>query len=149
MKSKQSKKVQKLTKKQAEKLKVICPYCGREAQLQNKSFVHGKSTVGGGKLYVCSGYPKCDSYVSAHSSSNEPQGTLANKALRVKRIETHKVFNEIISKNIMAKREAYIWFGCKLELNSNTAHIAMLTYEQCDELIEHSRKLLESHNMAS
>ncbi len=149
MKSKQSKKIQKLTKKQSEKLKVTCPYCGKDAHLQNKSYVHGKNTVGGGKLYVCSGYPKCDSYVSAHYSTNEPQGTLANKALRIKRIEAHEVFNKIISKNIMTKKEAYMWFGCRLDLNSNEAHIAMLSYNQCTELIEHCKKLLDSHKIAS
>ncbi len=149
MKSKQSKKIKKLTKKQTDKLKVTCPYCGKVAHLQNKSYVHGKNAVGGGKLYVCSGYPKCDSYVSAHNLTNEPQGTLANKALRYKRIEAHKYFNEIIFNNIMTKKEAYMWFGCKLELDSKNAHIAMLTYEKCDELIRHCKTLIENQNIAS
>ncbi|MFV0519668.1 MAG: zinc-finger-containing protein [Lachnospirales bacterium] len=148
MKSKKIKSIKKLTKKQTEKLKITCPYCGKEAILQNKSYVHGKNSIGGGKLYVCYGYPACDSYVTAHSSTNEPQGTLANRELRLKRIETHEIFNKIVYKNIMTKKESYMWLGCRLQLNSREAHIAMLTYDQCNELILHCRKLLENNQMA-
>lgn len=143
MKNRKNKTVKKLNKMQSLKLDITCPYCGAKAILQDKSYVHGENTIGGGKLYVCMNYPSCDSYVSAHNSTNEPQGTLANKSLRRKRIETHKVVNELIFKNIMAKKELYIWLGCKLGLDNEKAHIAMLDYKQCDELIAYCKKLLE------
>ena len=42
---------------------IRCPYCGSPAILRDTSYVHGKNAWEG-KLYVCSRYPVCNSYVS-------------------------------------------------------------------------------------
>jgi len=71
-----------------------CPYCGNQAVLRDAKHVHGNNTVTK-YVYVCYGYPECDSYVTAHKHTMEPMGTLANGDLRSKRIQAHQIFDRI------------------------------------------------------
>lgn len=71
-----------------------CPYCGKTAVLRKASYVY-KDRALEEYLYVCSGYPECDSYVGVHAGTFKPKGSLANGDLRHKRIETHKLFDAI------------------------------------------------------
>ena len=48
-----------------QKKSIRCPYCGGTAILRDASFVYGEKSYGG-KVYVCSNYPKCDAYVGVH-----------------------------------------------------------------------------------
>ena len=41
---------------------IRCPYCGSTAILKDASYVYGSKSKGG-KVYVCSRYPECNSYV--------------------------------------------------------------------------------------
>ena len=73
-----------------------CPYCGRYAVLRDASFVYGDHVYKDGqKLYVCAGYPSCNSYVGVHLGSLRPKGSLANGDLRNKRIRAHKAFDAL------------------------------------------------------
>lgn len=72
------------------RVNIKCPYCGSQAFLRPASVVFGeKATDPTAPYYVCAHYPACDSYVSAHRASHMPMGTLADAALRHKRIEAH------------------------------------------------------------
>ena len=74
------------------KPKIIrCPYCGGTAILRDASFVYGTHSHGG-QVYVCSHYPSCNSYVGVHPGTKIPKGTLANRELRQKRIQAHRIF---------------------------------------------------------
>ena len=64
-----------------------CPYCGKTAVLRKASYVY-KDRALEEYLYVCSGYPECDSYVGVHAGTFEPKGSLANGDLRQKRIDS-------------------------------------------------------------
>lgn len=45
----------------------VCPYCGRDAVMRPAEYVYGDDTItAGSMLYVCSGYPDCNSYVGVH-----------------------------------------------------------------------------------
>ena len=57
-------------------------------------------------LYVCSGYPSCDSYIGVHKKTMRPMGTLANGDLRHKRIEAHRALNKVVQAGIMTKHGA-------------------------------------------
>ena len=77
------------------KPKIIrCPYCGGTAILRDASFVYGTHSHGG-QVYVCSHYPSCNSYVGVHPGTKIPKGTLANRELRQKRIQAHRIFDQI------------------------------------------------------
>ena len=67
------------TKKKKQTEKLYCPYCGRMAVLRPAKHVYGSRNLDSGNyLYVCSGYPSCDSYIGVHKKTMRPMGTLAN-----------------------------------------------------------------------
>ena len=68
---------------------IRCPYCGREAVLRSASYVHKEKALEE-YLYVCSGYPQCDSYVGVHTGTKTPRGSLADRNLRRKRTQAHR-----------------------------------------------------------
>ena len=84
--------------KEMKKNKVYCPYCGAEARVRPASAVYGENTKAENAdkyLYVCNRYPKCDSYVAAHKKTMLPMGSLANKELRQKRMQTRSCVRSV------------------------------------------------------
>ena len=56
---------------------LYCPYCKRPGVLRPAAYVYGDNNLDPEKyLYVCSGYPSCDSYIGAHKKSMRPMGTM-------------------------------------------------------------------------
>lgn len=87
---------------------LYCPYCKRPGVLRPAAYVYGDNNLDPEKyLYVCSGYPSCDSYIGAHKKSMRPMGTMADSNLRNKRDRSTQSF------------------GCNLEkwLYDQTQHI--------------------------
>ena len=77
--------------KNLKKYNLKCPYCGAPAICRPASSVYGANTIDRGSyLYVCSRWPACDSYVSAHKKDRKPMGTMANRSLRQKHILAHQ-----------------------------------------------------------
>ena len=107
---------------------IKCPYCGR--------------------LYVCSNYPECNSYVGVHSGTMSPKGSLANGDLRNKRIRTHQIFDKIWKSNIMSRRNAYCWMRDRFGLSSEQAHIGCFSDYMCDALMAECRAVLENNQIA-
>ena len=104
---------------------------------------HEKSK--GGQLYVCSRYPACDSYVGVHSGTILPKGTLADQNLRRKRIQTHRIFDQIWKRGILSKQDAYRWMADKFCLNPKDAHIGNFSDYMCDQLIQEASKVLHNN----
>ena len=78
------------------RLHLHCPYCRAPVVRRRSRDLFGQSARDPDALYyVCAQYPHCDAYVSAHRKSGLPMGTLADPALRRKRIQTHQVFDRI------------------------------------------------------
>lgn len=122
-----------------------CPYCGATVMLRDAGFVYGKNALEE-KVYVCSNYPSCDAYVGVLPHSNEPKGTLANGDLRHKRIETHRIFDEIWKSGIMSRKDAYRWMRDELFLDDKQAHIGSFSEYMCQRLMEKSQALLEHYS---
>lgn len=124
-----------------------CPYCGRHAVLRDASFVYGTHVYQDGqKLYVCAGYPACDSYVGVHQGSLRPKGSLANGDLRNRRIRAHKAFDAVWRQGILSRKEAYHWLQDITGLDEQQAHIAMFSEYRCDQVIEACNQVLRNHN---
>lgn len=116
---------------------VKCPYCGAYAMKRPASVVYGEvARVKNGYLYVCSRWPACDAYVSAHRKSGRPMGTLANGDLRHKRIMAHKALEEFRRRHHMEKWEAYLWLQARLGLGKEQTHIAKFSDFLCEQVIE-------------
>ena len=119
---------------------IRCPYCGSIAILRDASYVYGNKAKDG-KLYVCSHFPQCNSYVGVHPGTTNAKGKLANKELRQKRIQAHRVFDQIWLNHIFTKSEAYRWIADKFCLTAKEAHIGEFSTYMCDQLILESMKM--------
>ena len=116
-------------KKKQQNEKLYCPYCGGLAVLRPAEYVYGERNLNPDNyLYVCSGYPSCDSYIGVHKKSMRPMGTLANGDLRHKRIEAHRALNKVVQAGIMTKHGAYIWLQNRLCLREKDMHIGMFRW---------------------
>lgn len=130
------------------KMKAIyCPYCGCRAVLQKATAVYKEHALEE-YLYVCSNYPKCDSYVGVHKGTILPKGSLANRNLRHKRILAHRYFDSIWKNGIMSKKNAYRWMQDIFCFNSEQAHIGQYSDYMCEQIIAESKKVLETHKIA-
>ena len=133
-------------KKMKKNKKIICPYCGARAILRDGTYVYGERSKGE-KLYVCSNYPKCDSYVGVHRGTTNPMGTLADASLRNKRIKTHKIFDLIWKNNLMTRKEAYRWMEYFMGIPKNSGHIANFSDYRCELLMDKCRETLANNHI--
>ena len=107
---------------------LYCPYCKRPGVLRPAAYVYGDNNLDPEKyLYVCSGYPSCDSYIGAHKKSMRPMGTMADSNLRNKRIEAHRALDAIWKNGYMTKHSTYIWLQNRLNLREKDTHIGMFS----------------------
>jgi len=127
---------------------IHCPYCGSTAVLRPDSYVYGDRGVGK-HLYVCSHYPDCDAYVGVYENTMEPMGTLADARLRRMRIEAHRSFDAIWRKGILSRNEAYCWLQDSFCLRRDQAHIGLFSEYMCGQVVEASRKVLQTRNAES
>ena len=115
---------------------IECPYCGAHAVLRSANKLFGTKLYEPNRfLYVCSNWPSCDAYVTAHSFDHRPMGTLANKQLRHKRILAHKAFQNYRKVTKTEKWASYIWLEGKLGLDKERTHIGMFSEADCDRVI--------------
>ena len=124
-------------------IKIKCPYCHAKATLRPASVVYGPNKRAQGKyLYICDRWPACDAYVSVHPGTKTPMGSLANAALRKKRILAHQAFDQIWKRRIMSRKQAYYWLSDKLGTDPAHTHIAQFGDYRCEQVIRESRKVL-------
>lgn len=126
--------------------RIRCPYCGREAVLRRASYVHKKKALEE-YLYVCSGYPQCDSYVGVHTGTKTPRGSLADRNLRRKRTQAHRLFDAIWKNGILSRKDAYRWMQDTFCLSSEQAHIGQFSDYRCDCLMTECRKVLKNNHI--
>ena len=118
------------------RVNIKCPYCGSRALLRPASVVYGANAIDpAAPYYVCARFPACNSYVAAHRDTRLPMGTLADRALRCKRIEAHKAFNRLWESGLMGKKQAYRWLQAKLGLPEQEAHIGRFSLFRCEQVI--------------
>lgn len=131
------------------KYQIFCPYCGSAAQLRPASTVHGEQTFSAGSyLYLCSRWPVCDSYVSAHRRNLRPMGTLANGELRHKRIVAHRELERFRKKQGMETWAVYLWLQGALGLSEAQTHIALFSEDRCEQVISLCKKARKTADAA-
>lgn len=123
---------------------IQCPYCGAKAVLRPASFVYGSALLEKGRhIYLCSNWPACDAYVSAHKTSLLPMGTLANGELRHKRILAHRALSAFQKFRHMEKWAVYLWLQMQLGMSREEAHIGQFSDAQCEKVIEVCRQAMK------
>ena len=130
-----------------QKKSIRCPYCGGTAILRDASFVYGEKSYGG-KVYVCSNYPRCDAYVGVHPGTRIPKGTLADQELRKKRMLAHQILTRSAEGNLKPSRR-YHWLADKFCLSDEQAHIGMFGNYMCDQVIRESKNFWRTSAPAS
>lgn len=116
-------------------------HCGRPAVLRSAEGIC-KAHRPGAKVYVCSNYPMCDSFVMAHPGTLAPMGTLAPPELRRIRYEAHQQFDQLHKSGLMTRQEAYRWLAYMVQAPMAHAHIGHLGEYYCKIVIKESKKLL-------
>jgi len=124
-------------------LQIKCPYCGRYMQLRSADGIY-KDNKEGKKLYVCSNYPECDTYVRLIDGTLEPMGTPANGHLRRLRDDTHKMFDQIWRTGLMSRQDAYSWMAMICGIPEQDAHIGNFREVMCNKVMESSSQLLSA-----
>ena len=105
----------------------ICRYCGGVIRRVPGQQVYGDAAAMRLKLwnewfYQCQ---NCNARVGCHRGTTRPLGNVANEVLRLKRMETHQVF------------DAY-WKG---RLPEEKAHIGGFEMDQCQQVIDICRRM--------
>lgn len=109
---------------------MICPYCQKEADWISNEVVYGRRY---GKSFMCYYCKDCDAYVGCHKNSRSPLGTMANKALRTKRMATHAVVDPLWKDGKYSRRTVYKRLS---EAFGHTVHIGASDEATCDEIIK-------------
>ena len=115
----------------------ICRYCGGPIRLIPAEIVYGASTarlgLTGEKLWQCQ---NCNARVGCHRGTTRPLGSVANEMLRLKRKETHEVFDAWWKERHMSRTQAYKLLSRKLGIPSDQAHIGGFEMDQCQQVID-------------
>jgi len=122
------------------KLKPVCGYCQREAELVTGAVIY-PSREDLRALYFWRCEP-CDAWVSCHPPARAastggmgdgtmPMGSLANAELRRWRSSVHALFDPIWQAGKLSRHEAYGWLAKTLHIPREQCHIGMFNLEQC------------------
>ena len=84
-------------------------------------------------IYQCQ---NCNARVGCHRGTTRPLGNVANEVLRLKRMETHRVFDAFWKRQRMSRTKGYKWLAEQLGLPEGEAHIAEFEMDQCQRVIE-------------
>ena len=118
------------------KIPTICRYCGGVIRLAPARKIYGASTdrlgLAGENIYLCQ---NCNARVACHKGTNRPLGNVANEVLRLKRVETHQVFDTFWQGQGWTRSAAYRWLARELHLSEENAHIGMMEMDECEAVI--------------
>ena len=118
-----------------------CPYCNSDAVLRSAYYVyHTKDSKNWGNMWVCSNFPKCDSFVGCHKGTDIPLGRLANHKLRELKKEAHRQFDVIWKSQLMSRTSAYKWLASMLDIPLAECHIGIFDVKQCQRVISICRR---------
>lgn len=112
-----------------------CPYCGGAVELQPARFVYPNWDKVFGMVWVCSNYPRCDSYVGCHPHTDIPLGSLADSDLRSLRHLVHERLDVLWKEGYFYRDNAYHWLAREMGIPKNQCHIGMFDEEMCHEAI--------------
>lgn len=102
----------------------VCPYCGRTAECVDDSVVYGRSF--GRKVWVCPGYPTCDSYVGCHRDTKAPLGIMADRRLRNAKMECHEYFDPLWRKGLVSRNQAYQMLAKRMGMTKGECHFGKM-----------------------
>ena len=119
----------------------ICRYCGGVIRMVPARAVYGSAVKRLGLekeyIYQCQ---NCNARVGCHKGTTRPLGNVANETLRLKRMETHQVYDAFWKRSGMTRTQAYKWLAEQMNLTEDRAHIGSFEMYQCQMVIELCKK---------
>lgn len=120
----------------------ICRYCGGVIRLVPAENIYGEAAAKrlglvGESIYQCQ---NCNARVGCHKGTTRPLGNVANETLRLKRMETHQVFDDYWRRRGMTRTAAYRWLAKHLHLSVEQTHIGSFEMDQCQQVINLCQK---------
>lgn len=115
------------------KIPTICRYCGGKII---KSTTRALYPKGSEPIYLC---VNCNAYVGCYPDGS-PMGKVANTVLRLKRQETHRIFDRFWREQGWTRSAAYRWLAQNLHLKEHETHIGMMEMDECEQVIRLCRK---------
>lgn len=115
----------------------ICRYCGGVIRLVPAESIYGEAAakrleLAGESIYQCQ---NCNARVGCHKGTTRPLGNVANETLRLKRMETHQIFDAYWQRCGMSRTAAYRWLAKQLHLSVAQTHIGSFEMDQCQQVI--------------
>lgn len=114
-----------------------CPYCKGKPQYVDSIEIYGTSY---GMIYLCR---PCRAWVGVHKGTDKPLGRLANKNLRVMKIQAHGAFDNLWRhsrfsnrRKKMTRTKAYAWLSDRLGIPPKYTHIGMFSEKTCQQVID-------------
>ena len=123
------------------KISRICRYCGGKVELVPARRIYGEAVKRLGleneSIYLCL---NCNARVGCHKGTTRPLGNVANEVLRLKRMETHQVFDTFWRSRGMSRTQGYKWLAGRMGLPERCTHIGGFEMDQCQQVIDLCRK---------
>ena len=123
-------------------IEVECPYCHEWARFVPTSAQLYQSAKDYGPVYLCDNGHEA-AWVGCHKGTANPKGRLADKALRMAKMEAHRVFDPMWKRKMQrdgidqstAKSAAYGWLGEQMGLSPDQCTIGMFDIAQCARVV--------------
>ena len=113
-----------------------CPFCKNPAIWIENSSVYGRNF---GKSYMIWLCKPCDAYVGCHNNTKKPLGTIADRATRQARKNTHAILDPLWRNGTYGRKEIY----AKLKEHfGREIHVGESSIEQCKEISDFITKNL-------
>lgn len=121
----------------------ICPYCGAASVFHASSaaLYHGRDY---GPLWICT---PCGAWVGCHPGRQIALGRLANKELRLWKMNAHAAFDPLWKAKIArnratghkpssCRRQGYQWLAQQLGIDPKDCHIGEFDVDTCRKVVE-------------
>lgn len=113
---------------------VVCDYCGKVAPLVTGREVYPhRPDLYYKKFYQCR---PCDAMVGVHEGTTNPLGRLANKELRMAKMEAHSAFDPMWKSGTYKRGQLYGWLANQLGIEKKDCHIGMFDEDMCRRVVE-------------
>lgn len=115
----------------------ICRYCGGVIRPVPARLIYGEAAKRLGMqhewIHQCQ---NCNARVGCHKGTKRPLGNVANEVLRLKRMETHQIFDVFWKAQGMSRTQGYKWLARQMKLPESRTHIGGFEMDQCQRVID-------------
>jgi hypothetical protein len=116
-------------------------HCGSDAVYHKSDAIIYRTQYSSRGVWVCSQYPRCDSYVGCHPNKS-PLGVLKDKKGRELAKACHKIFDRYwnaclgLGINVIGRNDAYRYLALQLEMPVSKCHFGMMNNQELEKALQ-------------